>query len=243
MTETTDTAVVLVAGIGSRLRPLTDNVPKALVPVGRSSILERAVFTLKNCGVTSFVFATGYRSDAVESQVKTWGIEAHFFPNPRFDCTQNSISLLRCSEALRGKSFYKLDGDLLFDPLVVERLSASKCPLAVAVDGKRKLDEEAMKVIVGKSREILKFGKAIPVCHAQGESIGIERLSATVGAAVLDSIDELERSGIVDRYYEDVYASLIEREVISAEAIEVGDLAWTEVDCPDDLERARAIFS
>jgi choline kinase len=151
--------------------------------------------------------------------------------------------LLRCADALRGKSFYKLDGDLLFDPLIVERLSVSKCPLSVAVDGKRKLDEEAMKVIVGNSREILKFGKAIPVAHAHGESIGIERLSAAVGEAVLDSIDELEHRGIVDRYYEDVYASLIDRKVIAAEAVEVGDLAWTEVDCPDDLEKARVLFS
>lgn len=243
MIERTETAVLLVAGIGSRLRPLTDNVPKALVPVGEMSIVERAVTVLKQFGVKRFVFATGYRKEAVESAVAHWGIDAVFCPNERYDRTQNSISLLDCQRVLRGTSFFKLDGDVLFDPKIIERLSASRAELAVAVDGKRALDEEAMKVKLGENKRILRFGKALRVAEAQGESIGIERLSASVGEAVFDGIAELEREGIVDRYYEDVYATLIERNTITAEAIEVGDLPWTEVDNPEDLAKARELFS
>jgi choline kinase len=242
MIEPTETAVLLVAGIGSRLRPLTDNVPKALVSVGKSSILERAIAILRNQGVKTFVFATGYRQEAVEAKVKQWGIDALFCPNDRYDSTQNSISLLRCAKALAGKSFFKLDGDVLFEPAIIERLSVSEVGLSVAVDGKRVLDEEAMKVQVGDNRRILHFGKPIAVKDAAGESIGIERLSATAGKAVFDGIAELEQQGIFDRYYEDVYASLIQRGTIAAEAIEVGDLAWTEVDSPADLANARELF-
>jgi choline kinase len=240
--ETTETAVLLVAGIGSRLRPLTDEIPKALVSVGRYTILERAVMTLKQRGVKSFVFATGYRQEAVEAKAKEWQIDAAFCHNEQYETTQNSISLLKCANVLKGKSFFKLDGDVLFDPAIIDRLLASEAGLAVAVDGKRPLDEEAMKVQLGEQGQISRFGKPIAVRDAYGESIGIERLSSDVGAAVFDGIAELERQGIVNRYYEDVYASLIQRGTISAAAVEVGDLTWTEVDSPEDLVKARELF-
>ena len=242
MTEMAKTAVLLVAGVGSRLRPLTDSIPKALVPVGGRSILERAVFALKAHGVETFVFATGYRRQAVEVLVGSWGIDARFCFNECYDSTQNSISLLRCEGALRDKSFFKLDGDLLFDARVIERLNAAGSSLSVAVDGRRKLDEEAMKVRCDGRLGIVDFGKGIPVAEAHGESIGIERLSAEAGTLVFDAIARLETNGIVNRYYEDVYADLIAQGKLAARAIEVGDLAWTEVDCVEDLDRARQLF-
>jgi choline kinase len=222
---------------------LTDSIPKALVSVGERSILERAVAALKKAGVRQFVFATGYRQEAVVEIARKLKLDAIFCPNDRYENTQNSISLLRCASALRDKSFFKLDGDVLFDLEVLERLLSATDGLAVAVDGKRPLDEEAMKVRVDAHGKIAGFGKAIAVRDAQGESIGIERLSAQVGAQVLDAIARLEEQGICDRYYEDVYADLIERGKISAEPVEVGDLRWTEIDCQADLAHAISLFS
>lgn len=242
MTKSADAAVLLVAGIGSRLRPLTNDVPKALVQVGSTSILERAVRALRDHGVQTFVFATGYCCDSVESVVKGWGIDAHFCLNEAYQTTQNSISLLRCAGALKGKSFFKLDGDLLFVPSVLERLSEIQVGLSVAVDGMRVVDEEAMKVQVDPRRRIENFGKHLPVAASSGESIGIERLDAATGHEVLSAIGGLESRGIFDRYYEDVYATLIADGRIEAQAVEVGDLPWTEVDCQEDLVRARALF-
>ncbi|MGC4070017.1 MAG: phosphocholine cytidylyltransferase family protein [Polyangiaceae bacterium] len=242
MTQLTETAILLVAGVGSRLRPLTDSIPKALVSVGESSILERAVNALKLAGVRHFVFATGYRQEAVVEKAREWKLDAVFCPNERYEATQNSISLLRCESALRGKSFFKLDGDVLFETEILQRLLRSAEDLAVAVDGKRALDEEAMKVQVDAQGRISRFGKAIAVRDAQGESIGIERLSARAGAQVFDAIARLEERGICDKYYEDVYADLIEEGKISARAIEVGDLRWTEVDSQADLAHAKALF-
>lgn len=243
MTDLTDTAVILVAGIGSRLRPLTDQIPKALVSVGQMSILERAVSILRRQGVTNFVFATGYRQEAVMAKVAEWNLRATFCENEAYDSTQNSISLLKCAGALQGRGFYKLDGDVLFEEEVIARLAAAEVGLAVAVDGKRALDEEAMKVQLGDNGKIAHFGKAIRVKDAAGESIGIERLSASVGAQVLAAIDDLMCAGLFDRYYEDVYATLIAQGKIEAHAVEVGDLPWTEVDNLEDLARANELFS
>jgi choline kinase len=242
MTNGIDTAVLLVAGVGSRLRPLTDEVPKALVKVGQSSMLERAVSTLRDHGVRHFVFATGYRHEAVRMAVHALGIDAEFCNNPRYETTQNSISLLYCGPVLRDVGFYKLDGDVLFEREILQRLDRGSEALRVAVDGAHPLDAEAMKVVVGSERRILRFGKPIAVADAHGESIGIERISAAMSPLLFDAIDALDRRGTVEKYYEDVYSGLIMQGRITASAIEVGDLRWAEIDDHNDLRRAATMF-
>jgi len=241
--EVIDTAVLLVAGVGSRLRPLTDNAPKALIPVGASSMLERAVAALRSHGVRHFVFATGYRQEAVRQMVATLGVTASFCHNPRFEVTQNSISLLYCRSVVGNAGFYKLDGDVLFEPEILARVAGSAAQLSVAVDGMRPLDAEAMKVVVDANRSITTFGKGVPVAKSHGESIGIERISSTMSSSLFDAIAALESNGIVDKYYEDVYSELVAAGHITASAVEVGDLRWTEVDDHADLERAAAMFA
>src|SRR4051812_17094671 len=102
----TTAAVILVAGIGSRLRPITDDRPKALVDIGGETILGRAVRLLANYGVRRLVLATGYREDAVRAAMQALrpelrGIEAvEYCRNPAFDRTQNSVSLALCRSKL-----------------------------------------------------------------------------------------------------------------------------------------------
>jgi choline kinase len=245
----TRVAVILAAGIGSRLRPLTDDRPKVLVPIGAGgeTVLSRAVRMLSEHGVERLVIATGYRDDRVIDALRSadLGLELAFCKNPRYDSTQNSVSLALCRDAVGGQAFFKLDGDVVFQPEVLARLDRtdpSAAALAVAVDARRPLDAEAMKVRLGVGRRIAQFGKQIPLAEAAGESIGIERIAASAVEPLFDALDARIAHGQVDLYYEDVYSELIGLAVISAEAVEVGDLPWTEIDTPDDLERARALI-
>lgn len=236
----TRVAVILVAGLGSRLAPLTDDRPKALVDLGGESILQRAVRLLRHHGVARVVLATGYRQDAIERTAAGLGVEFDIVPNPDYATTQNSVSLALCADAVRGQAFFKLDGDVVFDPQVLERLDAADAPLAVAVDGRRELDEEAMKVLA-TGDHITAFGKALPVKGSAGESIGIERFTAGAGVVLFDRLGQAVAAGRTDAYYEDFYGELIEEGRLNAQAIEVGDLPWTEVDDPHDLARARSL--
>ncbi len=233
------TAVVLVAGVGSRLRPLTDDRPKALVDLGGETILARTLRLLRNHGVQKVVLASGYREQAVRAAVIDSGLEVIFCPNPRFDSTQNSVSLWLCREAVAGEAFFKLDGDVVFEAPVLERLEASGASLSVAVDQKRVLDEEAMKLTALPDGTITRFGKSLPVASALGESIGIERLDAAAGLRVFEALSRASAEGRTQLYYEDVYDELIRAGQLKAQAVLVGDLPWTEVDSPEDLEQAR----
>jgi choline kinase len=236
----TTAAVILVAGIGSRLRPITDDRPKALVDVGGETILARAVRLLAEYGVRRVVLATGYREDAVKAAMRGAPLAVEYCKNPEFDRTQNSVSLALCRGALGSDAFFKLDGDVVFQRQVLERLDDSSVELAVAVDAGRLLDAEAMKVSVDGSR-IRAFGKGITLESSAGESIGIERLSGSAGANVFDALERTIAGGETGLYYEDVYSRLIAQGALEAEAVGVRDLPWTEVDDFSDLERAREL--
>lgn len=238
---TCETAVILVAGVGSRLRPLTDDRPKALVDVGGETILARACRLLVAAGTKKFVFATGYREDAVKHATRGLPGELVFCRNADYASTQNSVSLGLCANALEGESFVKLDGDVVFEPRVLEPLlRPHEAELVVLVDSRRERDAEAMKVRCAGKR-IVELGKAIPLAAAHAETVGIEWLSAVAGRRVLDAIAEHRSRGETGLYYEDVYSELVARGELSAAASDVGELRWTEVDTYDDLEQARAL--
>ncbi|HKO46164.1 MAG TPA: phosphocholine cytidylyltransferase family protein [Polyangiaceae bacterium] len=239
----TTTAVILVAGIGSRLRPLTDERPKALVDLGDETILGRTVRLLASYGVRKVVLATGYREDAVRAAMQGAPLAVEYCRNPEFDRTQNSVSLALCRDALGPDAFFKLDGDLVFQRQVLERLDASAAELAVAVDAGRMLDAEAMKVTLSApgAPQISAFGKGIELSQSAGESIGIERISSSLSPVLFAALDAAIARGETGLYYEDVYSRLIAARALQAEAVAVADLPWTEVDDFSDLERAREL--
>jgi L-glutamine-phosphate cytidylyltransferase len=224
------------------LRPLTDNRPKALVDIGGENILSRALRLLTQHGVKRVVLATGYREDAIKNALENSPLPVALCHNSQFERTQNAVSLALCRAALEGESFFKLDGDVVFEQEVLERLERAPAELAVAVDGVRKVDAEAMKVAVHLGR-IRAFGKALPLAECSGETIGVERVSASASRPLFDALDGAHRAGRTDLYYEDVYSELVEAGLVEAAAVEVGDLPWTEVDDFDDLERARRMTS
>ena len=128
--------------------------PKALVEVSGKTILARAIEALSAHGVERLVLATGYREEALLDALAGVTVELSFCRNPDYETTQNSVSLALCRDALAGGAFFKLDGDVLFDSRILERLDSAPEMLAVAVDRRAILDPEAMKVRVGSDGRI-----------------------------------------------------------------------------------------
>jgi choline kinase len=233
-------AVILAAGVGSRLRPLTDDRPKALVEVGRETILGRATRLLLAHGVRELVVATGYRHDAVERALAGTPVPVHYRLNPEYATTQNSVSLALCADVVRGRAFYKLDGDVVFRGEVLERLDAVPAHLVAAVDRRRALDAEAMKV-EAEGSAVLSFSKELDLRRSVGESIGIERLDEEASEAVFGALEATISAGRRDLYYEAAYTDVI-RSGLRAGFADVSDLPWSEIDTAEDLAAAQAML-
>lgn len=230
-------AVLLCAGSSTRLRPLTDDRPKCLLDVGGETILARAVRTLLSVGIRRLVIATGYRGEDVQKALAFCPAEVIFRPNAEYASTQNSVSLLRCRDAVEDGGFLKLDGDVLFEREAIERLVADSADLSVAVEKRDDLGEEEMKVVVEAGR-IRAFGKKLDPRRSFGESIGIEKISENAAPKLFEGLARAYAAGRTDLYYEDVYGELIEQGM-NAHAVDVTDLPWIEIDTAEDLERAR----
>lgn len=233
------TAILLVAGVGSRLRPLADRRPKCLASLGAETILARQVRLLAAAGVARLVLSTGFAAEAVHAALAGCALPVTFVHNPDYATTQNVVSLHRALGAVGAGGVVKLDGDVVFTDALLPRVLGAGGDAAVAVDGRQPVRDEAMKVRAARGLAT-GFGKGIPAAEATGESIGVEwfgdRARGSLAAAVATAV-EAGRTGI---YYEDVYAEVIARGV-EMRCVGVGDLPWTEVDEASDLARAVAL--
>jgi choline kinase len=235
----TEVGVLLVAGGGTRLG---EAVPKCLVSLAGQTMLRRAVSLLAEAGVEEIVLATGYREDLIREAMHDAPLPFRICTNARWSETQNAVSLALCRREVLGRSFFKLDGDVVFRPEVLERLAlaGTDAALSVAVDRGAVLGDEEMKVRADGAH-ILEFGKGLSPTESAGESIGIERIDASIGARLFDALDRAIAAGRTSVYYEDIYNDLI-GEGLAPALVDVSDLPWTEVDTPEDRARAEALL-
>lgn len=235
-------AVILAAGIGSRLRPLTDRTPKALLEVGGRPILDHTLEALWRNGVQEAVVVTGHLSGQVEDHVARSELPCRLIFNPRFDTANNYYSLLVAEEALGGEPFVKVDADLVFQPGVLTRLLSTEGDLCLAVDTDVSLGAEEMKLQVDAAGQVRAVSKNLEPATCAGESIGLERISAAFSPALFDELRAIDREGFVGAYYEDAYDRLARQGIHDIRAVEVSGLAWAEIDDARDLAEANRLF-
>ncbi len=236
------TAIVLAAGVGSRLRPLTDNAPKCLVSVGRETMLARAARILADAGAAELIVSTGYLDGAVREAMRDAPLPVRFAHNPDYETTQNVVSLRRALDlAPDDRDAVKLDGDLVFERAVLDALLAAGGDACAAIEDGARPPDEAMKVDAAGGR-ITRFGKGLAAETSAGESIGVERFAARAVPSLRRALAAAIEAGRTDIYYEEVYNDLLGAG-LAMEAARVSSLRWCEVDDLDDLDAARRLFA
>ena len=109
-------AIILAAGMASRLRPLTDNTPKCLLKIGERSLLQRSIDALTSNGIKEIVIVTGYLHNQIEDFVKQQypSLDVTFIHNGVYDSTNNIYSLWLARPKADGEEILLLDSDLLY---------------------------------------------------------------------------------------------------------------------------------
>jgi choline kinase len=236
-------AVILSAGQGKRLLPLTESTPKCLLRVAGRSMLEWQLGALGRCGIERVTVVVGFAADQVDALGAAWPAPpaVQTLYNPFFSVADNLASCWVARGEMTG-DFVLLNGDTLFEPAVLRRLlEAPPRPVTLAVDHKPAYDDDDMKVSLDGSR-LRRVGKQLPPAEVDGESIGMMVFRGE-GAALFGAAADraLRRPEALRRWYLSVVDEMAQAGHASVRSIQ--GLEWTEVDCAEDLERAEKLVA
>ena len=236
-------AIVLSAGQGSRLLPLTVSKPKCLIDFSGRSLLEWQLEALHCGGVTEVVVVTGFAADQVETMLALRtpvGLKVRTVFNPFYKVADNLATCWLVRQEMAGPCLV-LNGDTLVEPPIVRQLiEAPASAITVTVDRKSQYDADDMKVCA-TGRRLTAIGKTLDADSVDAESIGFLRFSAEGAARFIEQIEQVMRTADgVKLWYLSAINALAQAGVdVQIESIE--GLQWGEVDFHPDVARARTI--
>jgi choline kinase len=230
-------AIILAAGVGKRLASAHAG-PKVLLEFGGRSLIDRRLDALSNAGVSQISITVGYQADALRAAVAG---RAESVYNP--DYRQGSlVSLWVQRDRLRsGRSVMLMDGDVLCDQRMIDGLVAADGEGVLMVDRALEPGDEPVKACF-RGEVLVDFRKRPEHPHDwHGESVGFFKFSPAVAAALADACDAYVSAGRTGVEYEEAIRDLILGNPERFTYVDVSDLPWTEIDFPEDVEKARNI--
>ncbi|MFK0216922.1 sugar phosphate nucleotidyltransferase [Streptomyces vinaceus] len=243
--------LVLAAGAGRRLRPYTDTLPKALVPVGPEgaedslTVLDLTLGNFAEVGLTEVAIVVGYRKEAVyerrEALEAKYGVKITLIDNDKAEEWNNAYSLW-CARDVLKQGVILANGDTVH-PVSVERTlldaRGNGQKIILALDTVKSLADEEMKVVVDGAKGVQKITKLMEPSEATGEYIGVTLIEPEAAEALAEALKTtFERDP--DLYYEDGYQQLVSDGFV-VDVAPIGDVKWVEIDNHDDLAKGRTI--
>ncbi|UCD82242.1 MAG: phosphocholine cytidylyltransferase family protein [Desulfobacterales bacterium] len=236
-------AVILSAGQGKRLLPLTENTPKCILPIMGQTLIEWQIEELAKCGIEKVSVVVGYRADKVEQILRS-----HYGPervrtvyNAAYAISDNLVSCWSAHDEMDA-DFILLNGDTLFEAAVLRRLLETPLhPVTVVVSHKGNYDADDMKVELDGCR-LVKIGKDLLPDQVDAESIGMILFRNQGPMLFRNALEKALRNPSAQTKW---YLSVIDEmaRTMPVWTCSVNDLHWCEVDYPADIELAEKVIS
>lgn len=229
-------AIILAAGVGKRLWPVTQHHPKCLIRIGGQSLIARYLRSLAAVAVREAVLVVGYKHEMIRDAVGAGahGVAVRYLESDQYQ--QGSItSLWRAREELDADALI-MDADVLFHQAILERLVRSPHPNALLMDESVKQTGEECMVVVRGGR-VVALTKRMPERYdLAGEGVGFLKVRAADAGALVRSVQAYVERGQLDMEYEDALREFFTDVRVGYERI--GGLPWTEIDFEEDIARA-----
>ena len=231
-------ALILAAGLGTRLAPLTDSVPKCMVKVNHLTIIEKQIENLISNDIKDITVVSGYKNDVLEAFVANKYPFIKFITNENYLNNNNMFSAYLARNYLSGESFYMMNADVFFDENIIAELSKDKYKNAIATQ-KGEYIEESMKIKYDGDK-ITAISKQIEKKEAYGTTIDVYKFSKEASEAFFQKcVDYIENKNELNLWSE-VAINDIFNEINFIPCIIKG--RWVEIDNFEDLTFAKSIF-
>jgi L-glutamine-phosphate cytidylyltransferase len=237
--------IILGAGQGKRLLPLTADVPKSLLDIGGRTLLERQIDAFAACGISEFVVVTGYGArrmeEAAAAYARARGVLIRTVYNPFYAVADNLATCWMARAEMAG-DFIQVNGDNVFQADLAQLLiEAPRVPVTVAINHKPAYDADDMKVMMD-GRRLTEVGKTLPLEAVDAEAIGFYIFR---GGGGLRYVEELELSmrdpAALRQWFPAAVGRLAKR--IEVSTVVADGVRWCEVDFPADLQHARHLVA
>jgi choline kinase len=235
------TGLVLAAGMGKRLAPLTDDRPKGLIELGGRSLLARLLDGLQAAGVHETVLVVGYRQEMIRAALGSShrGMPLRYAVNPEFEKGPR-LSLWAGRAEFERDDVVLADGDVLFAPPLLERVARAPAPSVFLgepdfVDTGEEINLYRSGERVVALRRGVSGPPAVPY-EARAEWVGFVKIGRAAGAALVAALDRMVRGGQVDGDYEVAIDGLLGMHAFTMAS--TAGLPWIEIDFPQDLHAA-----
>lgn len=236
-------AIILAAGQGRRLLPLTSNLSKSCLPLHGRSILEWQLSQIAKCDIDEVIVVTGFAYEMVDAIVdKVTSVKARTLHNPMYAHTDNLGTCWEARFEMDGP-FVLMNGDTLFEASVLQRLlsCSSGFPITLATDTKQHFDLDDMKIIADDDR-LIKVSKQLDIHLVNGESIGLMVFTEAGAYAFTQKLEEMMDKADALKLW---YLSAIDQIASTGNVgiCPIHGLSWCEVDDASDFASAADVVN
>ncbi len=236
-------AIVLSAGQGKRLLPLTAQEPKCLLRVdGERPVLELQLRALARSGIERATVVVGFGAERVEqflSATPIPGLAVETLYNP-FYATSDNLATCWLARGHMNEDFLLINGDTLVEDRLLRRvLDAPPAPISVTIDHKSRYDDDDMKVSIDEEGRLLAIGKTLKPEMVNGESIGLLCFRESGVKAFREALERIIREpGALKAWYLSVVNDMAQDHAV--DTLSIRGLWWREIDSHEDLEEVRS---
>lgn len=230
-------AIILAAGRGVRLRPLTYSIPKGLIRLDDRPLLRYSLANLHRAGIDEAIIVVGYKGEMVRQELGSIceGVKVTYLENSQYRNTGSMYSLLQAQTEVKGNVLL-LESDLFYEPRAINYAKQSPEPDVILVAAARGTGDEVY-IRAQEDRRLIDLGKQIAKEKAIGELVGISKLSHEFLRRMFTQAQSEIRSD-PEVSYEEVLSATAKQYSHPVYCVYIKDLLWTEIDNTNDLQQA-----